>query len=149
MTFAPVRNEKKDVVKAGALRLTWISGTLGGIAAILTALNEHLINFFGDNLTDDIKADILIVIIAAWSLIAVADLFTRAITTAARLKAPSAPLVTAPSGMRVKLTDGVDSAGWLVAAIRGGDGAGDAELLIAKSGEAPKWVKRDEVVLDS
>jgi hypothetical protein len=149
MTFAPIRDANKDVVKSGALRLTWVSGAIGGIAAILTALNEHLINFFGDDLTDEIKANILIVIIAAWALIAVADLFTRAIATAARQKAPQPPLVPAPSGMRVKLIEGPDSPGWLVAAIRGGNGAGDAELLIAKSGEAPKWVSRDEVVLDS
>jgi len=149
MSFAPLRDEKEDVVKSGAFRLTWISGAIGGIAALVTAFNEHMLQIFGENLSDGTKASVLIAIIVAWAAIAVADLFARAITTAARLRrAPSA--ITAPEGMRVKLINGVDAHGWMVAAIRRcDDGAGAAsEFLVVNSKAAPKWVKQEEVALD-
>lgn len=139
---APLRDKNEDVIKSGALRLTWISGTLAALTAIGTAFNEQLVNLFGDNLADELKAGILAVVILAWALIAVADLMARAKVTAARLEAQVAP---APQGMKVKLieSDGVDSTGWQVSAIR------DTELLIAKSDKKPKWVKQGEVVLDT
>lgn len=147
--MAPIRDEQEDVVKAGAFRLTWVSGALGGVAAIVTAFNEHMLKIFGDDLSDGTKASVLIAIIAAWAAIAVADLLARAITTAARLrKAPSA--ITAPEGMRVKLIQGVDKEdGWMVAAIRRSeDDSGSAsEFLVVNSKEAPKWVKQDEIAL--
>lgn len=149
MVFAPIRDEQKDVVKSGAFRLTWVSGAIGGIAAIITAFNQHIGLIFGKDVSNGTKASVLIAIIAAWAAIAVADLLARAITTAARLKqAPSA--ITAPEGMKVKLTNGVDAHGWMVAAIRRcDDGASVAsEFLVVNSTEAPKWVKQDEVALD-
>jgi hypothetical protein len=135
-----IRDKDKDVIESGALKITWISGTLGGITAILTVFNEELVNLFGDDLADELKAGILVVVILAWSLIAVADLMARAKVTAARL---GAGVTTAPRGMRVSVneTDGKDS-GWEVSAIRG------TELLIAKRDKKPKWVKQDEVTLD-
>jgi hypothetical protein len=149
MSFSPMRDEQEDVVKSGALRLTWVSGAIGGIAAIVTAFNEHIFQIFGDDVSDGTKASVLIAIIAAWAAIAVADLLSRAITTAARLKrAPSA--ITAPEGMKVKLTKGPDAPGWMVAAIRRCDeGTGAAsEFLVVNSKEAPKWVTQDEVALE-
>lgn len=149
MPFAPIRDEQKDVVKSGAFRLTWVSGTIGGLAAIVTVFNNQMLQIFGEDISPGTKASVLIAIIAAWAAIAVADLLARAITTAARLKqAPSA--ITAPEGMRVKLTNGVDAHGWMVAAIRRcDDSAGAAsEFLVVNSKEAPKWVKQDEVALD-
>lgn len=136
----PFRDEKEDVIKSGALGVTWISATIGGIAAILTVFNEQLINLFGDDLADNLKAGILVAVILAWALIAVADVMARAKVTAASLRAEVA---TAPEGMKVKLieADGVND-GWSVSAIRG------TELLVAKAGQKPKWVKQDEVVLE-
>lgn len=136
----PLRDKNEDIVKSGALGVTWISGTLGGITAILALFNEELINLFGDNLADNLKAGILVAVIFAWTLIAVADVMARANVTAARL---SAGVITAPKGMKVKVNgaDGTD-AGWSVSAIRG------TEFLIAKSDKKPKWVKQDEVTLE-
>lgn len=146
MSFTPVRNEKEDVVKSGALRLTWISGAIGGISAILTVFNEEFIHVFGEHASDGIKASVLIAIIAAWAVIAVADILARSITTSARMKA-SPEAITAPKGLKVTLTEGQDSNGWTVAAIKGFDGqSGAAEFLVVKAGQPPKWVKQDTVV---
>jgi hypothetical protein len=149
--MAPIRDPNEDVVKSGAFRLTWVSGTIAGIAGVVTVFNEQFIHIFGEHASDGVKASVLIAIIAAWALIAVADLLARAITTTAKLRREPSSLVTAPKKMRVKVTGGgEDSPGWTVAAIRGADGSeADAlNLLVVKSGQAPKWVKQDEVVFE-
>jgi hypothetical protein len=146
---SPLRDPKEDVIKSGALRLTWVSGAVGGIAGLVTIFNEEFTHLFGEHASDGIKASVLIAVIAAWAVIAVADIFARAITTSARLKKPAAAAITAPKGIRVTLTEGKDSNGWSVAAIRGFDGAdGDeAEFLVVKGGEQPQWVKQGAFVL--
>jgi hypothetical protein len=143
---APIRDPKADVVKAGAFRLTWVSGAIGGIGTIIIAFNKGFTEIFGDSAGPGIKASVLIAIVAAWALIAVADLLARAITTAARLRSAPAAGIPAPDGMRVKLIDGVDSEGWMAAAVRSVDGA--LELLVVKAGEKPKWVGQDGVVVE-
>lgn len=147
MSFSPVRDEQEDVIKSGALRVTWISGTIGGIGAILTVFNEEFIHVFGEHASDGIKASVLIAIIAAWAAIAVADIISRSITTSAGLKTPS-EAIAAPKGLKVTLTDGQDSDGWSVAAIKGSNGNGGeaAEFLVVKAGQQPKWVEQDDVV---
>jgi hypothetical protein len=142
-----IRDEKEDVVKSGALRLTWVSGAIGGIGALVTIFNEQFINVFGDNASDGIKASVLIAIIAAWALIAVADILGRSITTSARLRQALDKPIAAPKGMRVTLTKGTDSEGWAVAAIRSADGGDDSKLefLVAKAGQTPQWVKQEGV----
>ncbi len=148
--MAPIRDPNEDIVKAGAFRLTWISGAVGGIAGLVTVFNEQFIHIFGEHASDGVKASVLIAVIAAWALIAVADLLSRSITTAAKLRRdPPAPIV-APKGMRVKVTEGEDTTGWSVVAIRDADGTETDALnfLIIKAGQAPKWVKEDEVSVE-
>ena len=148
--MAPIRDAKEDVVKAGAFRLTWISGTIAGIGVVVTAFNDNIVKIFGDHVSDGTKASVLIALIAAWSVIAVADLLARAITTSARLRSAPATEVPAPSGMQVKLTEGVDSSGWLVAAVRSANGSSeDGQLLVVKAGEKPKWIAQDGVVVEA
>jgi hypothetical protein len=136
----PLRNKSEDVIKSGALGVTWISGAIGALTAIATVFNEQLVNIFGDDLADNLKAGILVAVILAWTLIAVADVMARAKVTAASLRVDVIP---APKGMKVKLVenDGLDDA-WSVSAIRGG------ELLVAKRDHKPRWVKQSEVVLE-
>jgi len=160
MTFpTPMRDPRQDVVRSGAMRLTWISGGLAGLATLVTAFNNNIIKIFGDRLDDGIKASVLITIIAAWALIAVADLFSRAIVTSARLRRPPTDAIAAPNGLRVTLTDGTDSVGWTVAAVRkaeakaagadGGAEAGGLEFLVMKVGNPPKWVDQSGVALEA
>jgi hypothetical protein len=151
MSFAPIRDEKEDVVKSGALRLTWVSGAIGGVGAILTVFNEQFINLFGENASDGIKASVLIAIIAAWTLIAVADILGRSMTVSARLRRAPDESMPAPKGMRVKLTEGEDAVGWTVAAIRSANGGDTSslEFLVTKAGEAPQWIKQEGVIFAS
>jgi hypothetical protein len=148
--MAVIRDPKEDVVKSGALRLTWISGAVGGVGALVVAFNDNITKLFGEEVSDGVKASVLIALIAAWALIAVADLLSRSITSSARLRRAPAGAITAPRGLRVKVIDGVDSPGWLVAAIRGyDDSEADAvEFLVVKAGETPKWVEQASVTLD-
>jgi hypothetical protein len=148
---ALIRDSKEDVVKSGAFRLTWISGTIGAIGVIVTAFNDNIVKIFGDHVSDGIKASVLIALIAAWAAIAIADLLARAITTSARLRSIPAAGMPAPNGMQVKLTDGVDSEGWLVAAVRGTNGgAGEGlQFLVVKAGEKPKWIGQAGVVVEA
>jgi len=136
----PLRDKDADVIKSGALGVTWMSGGVASAAAILTLLNEDLIHFFGANLADDLKAGILVVVILAWTLIAVADVIARAKVTAARI---GASVATAPQDMKVKVSgDAGTDDGWSVSAIRGN------ELLVARAGMKPKWVKQSDVTLE-
>lgn len=148
--MAVVRDPEKDVIKGGALRLTWISGAIGSVGVLVTAFNNNVTKLFGEDVSDGVKASVLIAIIAAWALIAVADLFARAIATSAHLRQVPDPEFAAPEGMRVKLTDGTDSKGWLVAAMRKpGDSAnGSVEFLVLKDGEEPKWIEQKGLTLE-
>jgi hypothetical protein len=136
----PFRNKDEDVIKSGALRVTWISGTLAGLAGLVTLFNDHMHTLFGEDLPDEIKAGVLGVVILAWALVAVADVMARAKVTAARHGVSVTP---APQGMKVKLRedDGYDS-GWGVHAIRG------SEFLIAKQDKNAKWIKQDDATLE-
>lgn len=136
----PFRNKDEDVIKSGSLRVTWISGTLAGLAGLVTLFNDHIHTLFGKDVSDEIKAGVLAVVILAWALVAVADVMARAKVTAARLGIEVTPAL---KGMKVKLSevDG-DDPGWEVHAIRG------SELLIAKQNKKPKWIKQDEATLE-
>jgi hypothetical protein len=147
---APLRNPADDGVKAGAFRLTWISAAVGGIGAVVIAFNDSVLKIFGDHVSDGIKASLLITIIGAWALIAVADLFSRAIVTSADQRHAHSDAIAAPSDLRVDLNAGPRSDDWTLAAIRDNNGNGEGtEYLVVKKGEAPKWVKQGGIAAGS
>ena len=143
--FAPIRDPEKDVIEAGASRITTLSAIVGGLAGIDVAFNDSLVKIFGGTPSNGIKTTILVSLIAAWALIAVADLIARAIATAASQPKLAIP----PAGIKVKRPDqSGDEAEvkWLVAAAEFNPNKPDAmKLLVLKAGEKPVWVDASTV----
>ena len=143
--FAPIRDPEKDVIEAGASRITTLSAIVGGLAGIDIAFNDSLVKIFGGTPSNGIKTTILVSLIAAWALIAVADLIARAIATAASQPKLAIP----PAGIKVKRSDqSGDEAEekWLVAAAEFNPNKPDAmKLLVLKAGETPVWVDASTV----
>jgi hypothetical protein len=141
----PLRDPKQDVIKSGALRLTWVSAAIAGVSAIVVAFNDATLKIFGEDLNDRTKAAVLVAIIVAWAAIAVADLFARAIAVAGTQ--PPA-VVTAPGGIHVTRPPlaGDDETGWAVVAIEvDGSGSETARFLVSKAGHAPEWVQAKDL----
>lgn len=141
--MAVLREPKDDVIDAGALRSTWITGAVAGVGALVVAFNEHFLKIFGDHVGDSTKAAVLIALVAAWAVIGAADLIARSTATAASLS--SRRVMAAPPGLTVKTTEGDDESGWKVAAIDPGARDAEALWLLLKTGKAPQWVKTSEI----
>lgn len=143
---APIRERNDDVIKAGTTRIASLSAIVAGLAAIDVTFSDNLVEIFGDTPpTAGIKTTILVALIAAWAVIAVADLFSRAITTAAS----SPKLVTTPGGIEVRRADQQGTSaerGWIVVAAEAKPAKPEAtKLLVVKSGQKPEWVDASTV----
>lgn len=147
-TPAPSSEPSTEVIEGGALRLTWISGAVAGVAALITVFDNSVTTMFGSDVSDGVRASVLIAIIAAWALIAVADLLARAIATAGSLRGPAAApqLITLPGALKLKLTEGVDQGGWLGGALKVEKPGEEAQLLVVKAGQPPQWVAISKVI---
>lgn len=146
---APIRDPANDVIKAGTTKIASLSAIVGGLAGLDVAFSDDLVNIFGDTPpTAGIKATILVALIAAWALIAAADLITRGIATAAS----QAKLAIAPAGMEVRRTDQEGTTAerhWIVVAAEFDPTKPEsAKLLVVKSGEQPAWVDASTVTGD-
>jgi hypothetical protein len=141
----PIRDPEKDVIEAGATRITTLSAVVGGLAGIDVAFNHSLVKIFGGTPSNGVKTTILVALIAAWALIAVADLLARAIATAASQPRLAIP----PAGTRVRRPDLEGETAekqWLVAATEFDPNKPDAtRLLVLKAGEQPVWVDASTV----
>lgn len=132
-----------EAVKAPATNLTLGSAGAATLATLATAYNDTFHSIFGDTAGPDVKAAVLIAVIAAWALIAVADIFGRAISKAATERAPAtttAVMTMLPIAVIATNLDGKDRNGFLAVAVRGADG--EEEVLLVKSGEPAAWVAR-------
>ena len=106
-----------------------------------------------------ITAAVLIAVIAAWALIAVADIIGRAIakaateraagqTGAAKIASTATPVsATLPKALPARNLVGRDKGGFLAVATRVADS--QQQLLLVKPGKAPVWVSQDEVDVDA
>jgi len=56
--FAPIRDPEKDVIEAGASRITTLSAIVGGLAGIDVAFNDSLVKIFGGTPSNGIKTTI-------------------------------------------------------------------------------------------
>ncbi len=141
-----------EAIKSPVTNLTLGTAGAATIATLVAAFNDSFEAIFGTTAGPGIKAAVLIAVIAAWALIAIADIFSRAIAKAATETArgaelaakASANVVLMPTAVRAKRLKGPDEPGFLVAALRSGDNGADVVMLV-KEGKPPEWVERDEV----
>ncbi len=148
--------DKPESIKAPATNLTLGSAGAATIATLVAAFNESFESIFGNDAGPNIKAAVLIAIIAAWTLIAVADIIGRAIAKAATERAsgmeraakasvpPSAEPVLLPKPQVAKRLKGADEGGYLGVAVRNGEN-GDGAVMLVKADKPPEWLQRDEV----
>lgn len=144
--------EEPEAIKSPTMTLTLGTAGAATIATLVAAFNDSFNAIFGQAAGPDIKAAVLIAVIAAWAFIAVADIFSRAIAKAATETAlgaelaakASANVVLMPTALSAKRLKGPDEPGFLVAALRSGDDGADLVMLV-KEGKPPEWVERDEV----
>ena len=147
----PLGASPSDAIKGRTLNLTLFSGLTAAIATAITVFNDSFKAIFGDSLggTDlaHAKLTLLVAVIAAFTLIAVADLLARAWATAANGKL----IVTAvPGGLSAKKIDGEDQPGFTVAAMRVKSGDPEkVEYLLVKAGSEPAWVAGANVRLSA
>lgn len=134
--MSAIRQENADVVKVGAFRLTLGTQVAAAIVALVTGLDP----IFGDTFRPGLKTAIIIAAVAAFALIAVADILARSWATCCT----QPKLALAPQGISVShITKPSDQeAGWTAVAMRPKpDDPASAEFLVAKSGQSPEWVE--------
>ena len=123
-------SDKPGAIQAPATNLTLGSGVVALIGSAVTLFNDSFKSIFGDTASTTIKASVLIAVIAAWALIAVADLLARAIAKsasersdgakakAAAMTAAATEVVPLPKAMAARKTQGTDEKGFTAAALR-------------------------------
>jgi len=151
-------SSSSDAINARTLNLTLGSGFAAFLATAITVFNDSFKAIFGEDLSGAelarYKVTVLVAVIAAFALIAVADLLARGWTTASRTRADAQVahymIAAAPSNLKAKKTEGVDLGGFTVAALRLKPSQPDAvEYLLVKTGAAPEWVAGKHVSLSS
>jgi hypothetical protein len=75
-----IRNPDDDAIKGGTLRITWISGIIAALVALGSTWGSLWDAVYGQDPSMWVKTAVLMTIIAAWSLIAAADILGRAFT---------------------------------------------------------------------
>jgi hypothetical protein len=142
----PIANRAKDTaaIKAPITNLA-IGGTVTGlVASILTVWDDSFEKFFGypPDQNPGVARAVVVAIIAAVTLLWVADLLARAIGSLHR----EVPAAAAPIGWTADIIKpGVDDTGYFVAAMRVTDSGGD--FLLVKQGVAPVWKALADVTL--
>lgn len=145
-----------ESIKSPATNLTLGSGFAAVIASAIVLFNKSFESIFGDDASKTIKASVLIAVIAAWALVAVADLISRAIAKAATeradaekamataTRAAGSIVIPMPKVLDAKKTAGTDEPGFKAAALRV-KADGETSVLLVKKGEAADWVDRRDV----
>jgi L-asparagine transporter-like permease len=118
-----------NAIKSDSLALTRYSGVAAALIALVTAIRPIFKVVFRGDVSNAVRASIVIAAIAAWSLIAVADMIARAIAERGRQRGLAKTLV------------GDDVGGWTIAALAvdPSNPVSTSKFLLLKSGEKPRW----------
>jgi hypothetical protein len=144
----PFAASESDAIEARTLNLTLFSGLAAAIASAIVAFNESFEAIFGDDLTGaelaHTKLVLLVAVIAAFALIAVADMLARAWASSAKGGVIVTPV---PGGPSAKTVDGD---GFTIAAMRvKPDAPDEVEYLLVKADAEPTWAAGAKVRLVS
>ncbi len=146
MTLPDRAKDQPGSIKAPATNLTIGTGIAAALATAATLFNDSFNSIFGDDASANVKASVLIAVIAAWTLIAVADLIARAVAKASA-DGGGEQLAPLPTAIAATKTEGTDQTGFVAAAVR--VTAGETFFLLVKKGQRPEWLKAEEVDLGS
>ena len=137
-----------DAVRAGTMNLTLASGFVAAIGIVLNAIPGFTKAILGDGVTPGLRTAIFIAIIAAFAVIAAADILARGYA-AAHTPKHAMPLGTPVYAEREDIDDRAD---WAAVAVRetaptNGDGTVGLEFLVAKRDRHAAWVPQDKLRL--
>jgi hypothetical protein len=144
-----------EAIKSPATTLTLGSAGAATIATLVTVFNESFDSIFGEGAGANIKAAVLIAIIAAWAIVAAADIVGRAVAkaatehaagrkAAAEVAAAATPSWSImPTALAAKNLDGRDETGFLAVATRTVDGV--EQVMLIKAATRPIWVPYEKV----
>lgn len=155
MALLPDRSKDEDGnpiaggIKTPATNLGLGGITLASATTVVVGWQTLFEKIFGDKVTEGTRKDVLIASMVVLGIIIVADLFSRAITSAAaeRAQALSANrsnwvVSTVPAGLTATILEGADQTGCQVAALRCKPAEPEAlEYLVIKAGLSPSWRK--------
>ncbi|MBA2313185.1 MAG: hypothetical protein H0V97_10360 [Actinobacteria bacterium] len=134
-----------EVVKAPELRVTKFSAVGAAVVAGAAVINPVFEAILGEEPEAGHKVTIFVAAIAAWALIASADMLARSLATA-HSQPQIAPIQQA---MKVTYTKHEDDPGHLVVALRfNPTNPDEPEFLIVKAGKAPMWAPRSDLKFD-
>lgn len=120
---------------SSALRTTVGTAVGGVIVAIGTSINPVFDAVVGKNAPAWVKAMILVAAVAAWAIVAAADLMARGRAAAAQMP----QILAAPENLRAKVgAVGADPV-YQIAAYKFTPATATVEYLAVKAGEPPSW----------
>ena len=141
---AVLGSDQDEIIKAGTLTVT--RGI--GVIAVAFVGTFYLLDQFGDKgpwhgLTTPQKLTFVIAAALVWAIVASGDAIARGLATARQ----NDLVASLPTGLRATKTDGTDSAGWSVVAVKFSPGAGadGPEYLLVKAGQAASWLPAEKI----
>ena len=134
-----LRNEGTDVIQSRSMRLTLGSAVGASIVALAAAIEPVFEAVFGGKATPGIRAAVLIAVIAAWTLVAVADLLARGYATAH----------TRLPGLKATIARATEESGFFAVDFRPApNDPGKVEMLLVKPGRKPEWIPASDIRID-
>jgi hypothetical protein len=109
--MAPIRDESKDVIKAGAKRLTSGGTVAAAIVALIAGIDpvfDKVTAVTDQEVSDALRLGIVITAIATWGVLASVDILARAYATAHS----AAKIAELPRAVRATVTKGHDKTGY-------------------------------------
>ena len=144
LTALSQRQVAQSPIKAPAMNITLGTAGVLSLGAVLTAWKDAFEYIFGANVSNGVRAAVLIAVIAAVVVIAAVDMLARAIATR---RDPHHVLTLGEGWTASVQKEGADETGFTVAAARVGDAPSEAEYLLLKDGKAPTWHRATTVTL--
>lgn len=129
-----------DDSKGGALNLTRFSGIGAALAVAATAFNESWETIFGADTPRWAKPVVIISVIAAFAVVAAADILSRGYASGRR-----GAIIPMPVGLTAELIPGPAQQVGVVAVRFRRTEDDSSEFLIVKDDKSATWVGRDDL----
>jgi hypothetical protein len=126
--------------EGGALNLTRLTGLGAALVAVLTAIDGVWDEIFGADAPTWAKPVVMISAIAAFSVIAAADILARGYAAGRR-----GDIIPMPDGLTATYTPGRDQQVFVAAVRFRRTEDGDSEFLIVKPDKTTSWASKEEL----